>query len=98
LAAYTLVARSIRNRDAHAYIPNVRDQHQSLVPVLFTDVLNLLIAWVEGGTQTVETWRHEPDAFIATLCEPVDSAEGDAELEALLKQLNCSMTSAKPRH
>jgi hypothetical protein len=40
LAAYILLTRSIRNRDAHAYIPNVRDQHHSLVPDLFTEVFN----------------------------------------------------------
>ena len=27
LAAYTLLGRTIRNRDAHAYVPNVRDDH-----------------------------------------------------------------------
>jgi hypothetical protein len=86
-AAYTLLARSIRNRDAHAYIPNVRDQHHSLVPVLFTDIFNLLISWVEGGMQTVETWRRDAGSFIEMLRQPLDRAEDDTELAALIARL-----------
>jgi hypothetical protein len=82
-----LLARSIRNRDAHAYVPNVRDQHQSLVPVLFTDVFNLLISWVDGGMEAVERWREQAGSFIAMLREPMDSAGDDAELAALIERL-----------
>jgi hypothetical protein len=57
LAAYILLQKSIRNRDAHAYIRGVRDQHFSLVPKLFTGVFNLLISWLPGGPKELNDWR-----------------------------------------
>ena len=57
LAAYILLQKSIRNRDAHAYIRDVRDQHFSLVPKLFTEVFNLLVSWLPGGANTLNDWR-----------------------------------------
>jgi len=59
LAAYILLTKSIRNRDAHAYIRNVRDQHFSLVPELFTDVFNLLASWLPGGRKALDAWRKD---------------------------------------
>jgi hypothetical protein len=50
-AACTLLALARSTRDAHAYIPNVRDQHQSLITDLFTAVFNLLIVWVDGASK-----------------------------------------------
>ncbi len=66
LAAYTLLARSIRNRDAHVYVPNVRDQHFSLVPTLFTGIFNLLISWIEDGPKLLNEWRND-EHFIKML-------------------------------
>ena len=49
LAAYSLLASTIRNRDTHAYIPNVRDHHLSLVNDLFAGCFNLLVSWLPGA-------------------------------------------------
>jgi hypothetical protein len=67
VAAYTLLSRSIRNRDAHAYVPNVRDQHFSLVPDLFAKVFNDLVGWLEGGPSVITIWRSEAQQFIDAL-------------------------------
>ena len=67
LASYELLARTIRNRDAHAYVPNVRDYHFSLVPDLFAGCFNLLVSWLPGGPGTLNSWRSEARDFIASL-------------------------------
>jgi hypothetical protein len=67
LAAYELLRRTIRNRDAHAYVPNVRDSHYWLVPRLFADVFNLLLRWLPGGAATLTAWKAEASSFIASL-------------------------------
>ena len=67
LATYILLAKSIRNRDAHAYIPNARDQHQSLVPALFTEVFNLLACWLPGGRKMINQWMGEAQSLIHRL-------------------------------
>lgn len=46
LAAYSILADTIRNRDAHAYVPNVRDSHFSLVSPLFIKCFNILVSWL----------------------------------------------------
>ena len=45
-AAYDVLRSSIRNRDTHAYVPNVRDNHQYLVEGLFLPAFNLVQKWV----------------------------------------------------
>ena len=67
LAAYELLARTIRNRDAHAYVAKVRDAHFPLVPELFADCFNLLVGWLPGGPATLNSWRDEARSFIASL-------------------------------
>jgi hypothetical protein len=67
LAAYELLGRSIRNRDAHAYVPKVRDSHFDLVPQLFSRCFNLLVSWLPGGAVTLNGWRAEAEEFIASL-------------------------------
>ena len=64
LASYQLLARRIRNRDAHAYVPNVRDDHHELVPNLFCDCFNLLITWLPEGTETLVAWRAHNKEFV----------------------------------
>ena len=66
-AAYKFLAKTIRNRDAHAYVPNVRDYHFSLVPDLFAGCFNLLASWLPGGPRTLTNWRDEARQFIAAL-------------------------------
>lgn len=67
LAAYKLLQRTIRNRDAHAYVPNVRDLHHSLVPDLFSDCFNLLVSWLPDGPGTLNKWRDEAASFVTSL-------------------------------
>ena len=64
LATYALLARTIRNRDAHAYVPNVRDDHFSLVPELFARCFNRLVSWLPGGPTTLNCWNAEAQQFI----------------------------------
>jgi hypothetical protein len=45
-AAYDLLRGSIRNRDAHAYVPNVRNAHQPLREALLLPALNVLTKWM----------------------------------------------------
>lgn len=67
LATYELLKRSIRNRDAHAYVPNVRDAHYELVPALFSRCFNLLVSWLPDGAPTLNGWRANAGQFIASL-------------------------------
>jgi len=67
LAAYDLLGRSIRNRDAHAYVPKVRDSHFDLVPRLFARCFTLLVSWLPGGAGTLDGWRADAEEFIASL-------------------------------
>ena len=43
IAGYCLLAQTIRNRDAHAYVPNVRDYHHGTVADVFVQCFNLLV-------------------------------------------------------
>jgi len=45
-AAFDLLRETIRNRDAHAYVPNVRDSHLHLVKALFMRAFNTLLSWI----------------------------------------------------
>ena len=67
LATYEFLRRTIRNRDAHAYVPNVRDYHYSLVPELFAGCFNMLVSWIPGGSSSLAEWRKEAQQFIAGL-------------------------------
>ncbi len=67
LAAYKLLAMSIRNRDAHAYVANVRGSHFGLVPNLFTRCFNILVSWLPGGPSTLNQWRADAKEFILSL-------------------------------
>jgi hypothetical protein len=67
VAAYSLLARSIRNRDAHAYVPKVRDQHFALVAELFTKSFNLLISWIPDGNDALNSWLDDAPSFIGSL-------------------------------
>lgn len=67
LATYEFLARTIRNRDAHAYVPHVRDYYFSLVPELFARCFNLLVSWLPSGPRTLNEWRQEAEEYIAAL-------------------------------
>jgi hypothetical protein len=43
-AAFLLLGESVRNRDAHAYVPDVRVAHFHLLP-LFAEAFNTLLSW-----------------------------------------------------
>jgi len=66
-ASYELLRSSVRNRDVHGYVPNVRDAHYNLVPQLFAESFNLLVSWLPGGRSTLTQWRAEAKQLIASL-------------------------------
>lgn len=66
-AAYSLLGKTIRNRDAHAYVPNVRESHFDLVSRLFVGCFNLLVSWLPGGPEVFSMWRQEAQQFLDTL-------------------------------
>jgi hypothetical protein len=67
LAGYRFLAKAIRNRDAHAYVPKKRADQFSLVPDLFTKCFNHLVSWLPGGPATLNKWSDEAPEFVASL-------------------------------
>lgn len=67
LAGFELLGRSIRNRDAHAYLPNERDSHFELVSALFAPCFNILVSWLPGGPSTLNLWQADAEHFIAAV-------------------------------
>lgn len=65
IAAYTLLQKTIRNRDAHAYVPNARDFHHSLVAEIYCECFNLLVGWLPDGAKVLNKWREEAPSFIS---------------------------------
>jgi hypothetical protein len=63
LATYDLLGKSIRNRDAHAYVPNVRDSHFNLVDGIFTPCLNLLVSWIPCEKSVINDWMDQAPNF-----------------------------------
>ena len=63
LAAYLLLRKSVRNRDAHAYVPDVRHEHFWLVEELFVPSFNLLVSWIPGGAPQIDAWRKQAPNF-----------------------------------
>jgi hypothetical protein len=54
-AGFDLLRSRIRNRDAHAYVPNVRDAHHDLVRDLFCPALNTVTGWLPAGVNRSRT-------------------------------------------
>jgi hypothetical protein len=52
-AALELLANMIRNRDAHAYVPNVRSQHEWLVSSLFVPAFNVMLRWMPDSAKEI---------------------------------------------
>lgn len=67
IAAYDLLRMTIRNRDAHAYVPNVRGFHHSVVEEVFCPCFNMLVSWLPDGPSILNVWRGEAASFIAKL-------------------------------
>jgi len=70
LVAYDFLRQTIRNRDAHAYKPNVRDANFHLVPELFVKSFNLLLTWIPDGQSNLNIWRDKAEEFIDSLPHP----------------------------
>jgi hypothetical protein len=87
LAAYRLLAKSIRNRDAHAYVPHVRDQHLSLVPELFVKCFNLFVAPMRHGTDPISGWQDSATMLVEVLRWPTDNAYNDEEFAGLRERM-----------
>ena len=64
LAAYELLGKTIRNRDAHAYVPKKRASHFYLVHELFIQCLNDLIRWTQLPAGELNKWRTEAKEYI----------------------------------
>jgi hypothetical protein len=59
---------AIRNRDAHAYVPNERAAHHWLVRDLFVEAINLLVTWIpNGGGDLLRQWLDEAEDFIRSI-------------------------------
>jgi hypothetical protein len=69
--AYDFLRRTIRNRDAHAYRPNERDDNFELVSDLFVPAFNILISWLPERAAKVNMWLDGAAEFIDRL--PNDS-------------------------
>jgi hypothetical protein len=67
IEAYKHLATDIRNRDAHAYVPGVRNDHFHDVGSQFVPCFNLLVRWLPGGASIVNEWRDDAPHFIASL-------------------------------
>jgi len=63
------LAKSIRNRDAHAYVTNVRKEHFWLVEELFVPSFNILTSWIPEGASQIGTWRKNAPNFETTETE-----------------------------
>jgi hypothetical protein len=66
MRAYKELA-AIRNRDAHAYIPNVRANHFEAVSTTFVPCFNLLTSWLPYDFEDIRQWNDEAPQFIAVL-------------------------------
>jgi hypothetical protein len=62
LVTYQNLTTTIRNRDAHAYVPNVRNNNFDLVSERFVPCFNLLMSWLPEG------FRIMSDDELAKLC------------------------------
>jgi hypothetical protein len=67
LDAYKFLASDIRNRDAHAYVPNVRDNHFAVARDQFVPCFNFLISWLREGQQVITKWMEDAPRFVASL-------------------------------
>jgi hypothetical protein len=67
VAAYKELGSAIRNRDAHAYVPNVRNANFHLVSDRFVPCFNLLVSWLPKGPHTLNRLKDDAQQFIASL-------------------------------
>lgn len=68
-----LLQSTIRNRDAHAYVPHTRDDHYHLVPEVFCVCLNVIAGWLPDGPACITEWKGSASGFVHGL-----AAQGDA--------------------
>ena len=54
VAAKRLLANAIRNRDTHAYIPNVRENNRPMVDQLFRPAFNSMIEWSQASISSAD--------------------------------------------
>ena len=59
ISSYKLLGTTIRNRDAHAYVEDVRESHFYLVEKLFVPSFNILLNSVDGLSTKLSEWRCE---------------------------------------
>ena len=68
-SSFNLLMRSIRNRDIHAYVPNVRDDHNYLVPELFCRSLNIIKECIPGGGGELNYWMQNSLGLVKEMSE-----------------------------
>lgn len=66
VGAYKELA-AIRNRDAHAYIPNIRANHFGIVGATLVPCFNLLTSWLPYSSEDICLWSDNAPQFIAGL-------------------------------
>ncbi|MCY0387913.1 hypothetical protein OVY01_11835 [Robbsia sp. Bb-Pol-6] len=57
-AAYDLLRGAIRNRDAHAYVPNARQAHNNLRQAVFLPTMQCLIKWLPRQNDLREAYKN----------------------------------------
>jgi len=67
LKVYKHLGSEIRNRDVHAYVPNVRARHFNFVRDECVPCFNLLISCLPFETEEINKWSEEAPQFIASL-------------------------------
>ena len=69
--AYRFLAETIRNRDAHAYIPHVRDEHHWAAGKVMAPAFDLLVKWVPlGGARRVNRYTLTAGVLLDSLRKP----------------------------
>ncbi|MEX3690329.1 hypothetical protein AB3X91_17575 [Paraburkholderia sp. BR14263] len=68
--AFVLLTQMIRNRDAHAYVPNVRNQHENLLVDMFVPAFNTLVDWMPKTRAEINESYRKRKTLVQDLVRP----------------------------
>ncbi|SOF00921.1 hypothetical protein SAMN05446635_8995 [Burkholderia sp. OK233] len=68
--AFVLLTQMIRNRDAHAYVPNVRNQHENLLVDMFVPAFNTLVDWMPKTHAEINESYRKRKTLVQDLVRP----------------------------